>query len=115
VACALEMRREMELFRADYGLPEFDIGVGIHTGPAVVGMIGCEQRYDYTAIGDTVNLASRIEGLCKDRAPILVSAATRAGCGAEMAFRAHGAAQVKGREEAVELFEPTGGDSHANA
>jgi adenylate cyclase len=112
VACALEMRQEMERFRRDYGFTDFDIGVGIHTGQAVVGMIGCEQRYDFTAIGDTVNLASRIEGLTKDRAPILVSAATRAGCGAEIHFRPQGTAQVKGREEAVELFEPIGGDGH---
>jgi adenylate cyclase len=114
VECALEMRREMERFRQDYGFAEFEIGVGIHTGPAVVGMIGCEQRYDFTAIGDTVNLASRIEGLCKDRASILVSASTRAGCGADVPFRAHGQAQVKGRDEPVDLYEPTGGSGHAN-
>jgi adenylate cyclase len=106
IACALEMRREMERFRADYGFPEFDIGVGIHSGPAVVGMIGSEQRYEFTAIGDTVNLASRIEGLTKDRAGVLVSEATRKGAEAYYRFRAHGSAEVKGREQAVELYEP---------
>ena len=113
IACALEMQQELERFRRDYGFEDFGIGVGIHTGPAVVGMVGCEQRYDFTAIGDTVNLASRIEGLTKDRATILVSAATRDGAADHFTFRSHGSATVKGRDQAVELFEPTGETAHA--
>ena len=114
IACALEMQQEMERFRRDYAFEDFDIGIGIHTGPAVVGMVGCEQRYDFTAIGDTVNLASRIEGLTKDRATILVSAATRTAAADHYSFRPHGSASVKGREQPVELFEPVGGKEHAD-
>ena len=114
IACALEMQQEMERFRQDYAFEDFGIGIGIHTGPAVVGMVGCEQRYDFTAIGDSVNLASRIEGLTKDRATILVSAATRAGAADHFAFRSLGSAAVKGREQEVELFEPTGVKTHAD-
>ena len=114
IACALEMQQEMERFRQDYAFEDFGIGIGIHTGPAVVGMVGCEQRYDFTAIGDTVNLASRIEGLTKGRATILVSEATRAGAAGHYTFRPHGSASVKGREQAVELFEPVGGKDDAD-
>ncbi|MGL4316706.1 MAG: CHASE2 domain-containing protein [Pseudomonas sp.] len=106
VNAALEMIDNVERYRRDFNHPDFDIGIGLHTGPAVVGMVGTSKRYDYTAIGDTVNLASRIEGLTKGRARLLVSAATMQACGEHFDFIAHGDFQVKGRDEAVTLFEP---------
>lgn len=106
VNAALEMIDNVERYRRDFDHPDFDIGIGLHTGPAVVGMVGTSQRYDYTAIGDTVNLASRIEGLTKGRARLLVSAATMQACAEHFDFIAHGDFQVKGRDEAVTLFEP---------
>ena len=106
ILAAMEMLDNLEAFRRDYNCPDFDIGIGLHTGPAVVGLVGARQRYDYTAIGDTVNLASRIEGLTKGRAHLLVSAATRAACTLPLDFVPQGEHQVKGRAEAVSLFEP---------
>ncbi len=112
VACALEMQQTLAAFKkrhaAELGdLAEgFDIGIGIHSGPAVVGFIGAEQKLEYTAIGDTVNLASRIEGLTKGLARILVSAETVAGSANSVRFRARGSYTVKGRQQTVELFEP---------
>lgn len=109
IAAALEMEQVLERFKQNLGKDgsDFDVGIGIHSGYAVVGLIGSEQRREYTAIGDTVNLASRIEGLTKDRSRILVSQDTMRLCGEEYAFTEFGAHQVKGRERAVELFAPS--------
>ena len=108
VACALEMEQVLLTFKRELGGEgeSFDVGIGIHSGSAVVGFIGAEQKLDYTAIGDTVNLASRIEGLTKDKARILVSSDTAAACGEAYDFIAHGAHAAKGRTQAVQLLEP---------
>src|SRR5690606_32911690 len=108
VRAALEMTRVVRGFRAELAADgiDFDIGIGLHTGPAVVGFIGAENRLDYTAIGDTVNLASRIEGQTKGVARVLVSEETRARCENAFRFFDHGEFQVKGRAKAVQLHEP---------
>ena len=108
VAAALEMGEVLQRFKAELGEDEadFDVGIGIHSGPAVVGLIGSEQRREYTAIGDTVNLGSRIEGLTKGLARILVSKETRELCGDAFEFQSVGLYKVKGREQDVELFVP---------
>lgn len=114
VAAALDMAKALDDFKrelatTDASLEDFDIGIGVHTGPAVVGFLGSDDRLDYTAIGDTVNLASRIEGCTKGVARVLVSGATREACRSSTAFHFvnHGQFHVKGREQGVDLFEPS--------
>ena len=68
VKTALEMLGDLEKFNreiADEGVPAFGMGLGINTGSVVVGNMGSSQRFDYTCLGDTVNLASRLEGQSK--------------------------------------------------
>ncbi|MES2017214.1 MAG: adenylate/guanylate cyclase domain-containing protein [Pseudomonadota bacterium] len=112
VRAALEMAEVLQRFKVELGRADadFDVGIGIHSGPAVVGLIGSEQRREYTAIGDTVNLASRIEGLTKGVSRILVSEATMKLCGSSFRFTPFGAFEVKGRGQQVSLFGPEKGE-----
>ena len=108
VACALEMADTLQAFKRELGAEhiDFDVGIGLHSGPAVLGFIGSRKR-EYTAIGDTVNLASRIEGLTKDaKRRILVSKDTMERCAGAFDFVSCGSYHVKGRAQPVELFEP---------
>jgi adenylate cyclase len=108
VAAALDMSAALEAMRSELDElgSSLDIGIGLHSGPAVVGFIGSNDRLDYTVIGDTVNLASRIEGLTKGVARVLVSASTRDAAGPGFDYHDRGIHKVKGREQGVQLYEP---------
>jgi adenylate cyclase len=109
VACALDMADTLLAFKVELGElgRNFDVGIGVHSGPAVVGLIGSEKRREYTSIGDPVNLASRIEGLTKEAGRrILVSRETMERCAGAFDFVSCGTFQAKGRAQPVELFEP---------
>jgi adenylate cyclase len=89
------------------GRPVLDIGVGLCTGVASVGNMGSELRYGYTALGDTVNLSSRIEGLNKDYGThILLSDTTYAAVEDPLlVFRELDLIRVKGKLQPVTLYE----------
>ena len=88
------------------GFPEFQVGVGVHTGDAVVGNVGSEIRMEYTAVGDTVNVASRLEGETKYLDCIIAaSAETVRQAGGRVVTGVHETVRVKGRLKPVEVYE----------
>jgi len=108
---ALAMRAELPAINQrlrDDGLlaPEqtLRIGIGIHTATVSVGNFGSQQRFDYTVLGDGVNLASRLEGQCKTQGrDILVSRAVHE-LAPQLPMTALGAVQLRGKQEAVEIY-----------
>jgi len=96
VACLNESRRRR-------GLHEIQIGVGLHTGPAVVGNIGSEQRMQYTAIGDTVNIAARLVGKAAP-GQVLVSEHVRNTIRGNGELQHLGEVELKGRKAKVTVY-----------
>jgi len=108
VQCAIEMierLREMQANWATKGEHVLEIGIGINTGQAFVGNIGSARRTDYTVIGDTVNLASRLQDLTKEHGvPILFSEATQVQLGPDTNTSYVATVQVKGRQQPVKIY-----------
>ena len=105
---ALNMRARLDKLNRDLiaaGLPSLAIGVGLHTGPLVVGAIGSRKRQDYTVIGDTVNVAARLESLNRRlETDILLSEATHDCLRGNHSLREVGRESVKGRESEIRVF-----------
>ncbi len=110
VRAALEMRRQLDSLnerRIRDGAPELSIGIGIHTGTAVVGSIGAPNRREYTVIGDTVNVAARLEALTKEHEPeILVSEVTAEKILNLIDFEEIGEVSVRGRKRKIKVLAP---------
>ncbi|HEX3178508.1 MAG TPA: adenylate/guanylate cyclase domain-containing protein [Methylomirabilota bacterium] len=108
VRAALDMRARLVALneaRRRAGKPPLRHGIGVHTGTVLAGNIGASERLSYALVGDTVNLASRIQDLTKTAGvDILVSATTRAALDGEVSVSALAATRVKGRSAEVEVF-----------
>jgi class 3 adenylate cyclase/ABC-type glycerol-3-phosphate transport system substrate-binding protein len=106
--CALDMRERLQRVNDQLratGLPALSIGIGLHTGPVVMGNIGSSKRAEYTAVGDTVNLAARLESQTKDLGrDVLLSGATESALVGEFETERIGEIHVKGKRHAVVVY-----------
>jgi adenylate cyclase len=107
-SAALDMRATIGVLnaqRAASGAPVLKHGVGLHVGEVVLGAIGLPERSDYTAMGDTVNTASRMESLCKEfGVDSVLSAEIAAQVDGAVALRPLGEATVKGKARPITVF-----------
>ena len=108
VSAALGMQKALKKLVEKWkreGKPEVAMGIGIHTGLAIVGNIGSEKRIEYTAIGDTVNVAARLEQATKLlQKPILISEMTYAAVKNEFKATSLGPMILPGRKEAITIY-----------
>ena len=110
IDCALKMLENLHgLQTSDPRFADLDIGIGISTGDVVVGNLGGENRFDYSVIGDTVNFASRLEGLTRHfKVHLLVSRETYTEAGAGYIGRELGLVKVKGKQLFVPIVHVAG-------
>lgn len=113
---ALEMLRVLNQLQAKWqaeGRPRLDIGVGINTGRMVVGNMGSARRFNFTIMGDEVNLASRLEGINKQFGTrLIISEATFSRVQAHFVARELDLIRVKGKTKPVKIFELLGPSAH---
>ncbi|MBI5293437.1 MAG: adenylate/guanylate cyclase domain-containing protein [Chloroflexi bacterium] len=113
VRAAIDMRQALDRLRDKWareaGPTRFEMGIGINTGEAFVGLLGSEKRINYTCIGDSVNLASRVQDLTKDlKWPLLITEYTYEKVKAEFDAEFGEARLVKGKTQPVGMYKVLG-------
>lgn len=118
VLTAIQMIKDLKILNQeniDKDLPDLNIGIGIHTGDVILGNIGSEQKLDYTVIGDSVNLASRLEGLTKKYScQILISQTTYSHVKERITCRLLDYIKVKGKKRPIKIYEVINQTNHAD-
>jgi adenylate cyclase len=110
INCAIGMMSELKkLAGRDSRFSDIHIGIGIATGDVIVGNFGGDKKFDYSVIGDTVNLASRLEGLTRQfKVSVLVNQQTYVEAGGDYVAREIGLVKVKGKDQLVAVVEIAG-------
>jgi adenylate cyclase len=115
LVCARALAGEIARWRSELaadGKPAFEVGIGVHYGPVLMGDLGGEQQFEFTVVGDTVNAASRLEGLTRELDAVIVAsesviaAARDVGAGDELlaGFAPLPPRRLRGREEAMRVW-----------
>jgi adenylate cyclase len=108
VLTAAQMQSELAMLNTqlkEENLPNINIGIGINTGEALVGNMGSDQRFDYSVIGDPVNLAARLESASKTLGrTLIVSENTKKGIEHKFTFEYIDEIMVKGKTEPVKVY-----------
>jgi class 3 adenylate cyclase len=104
-ACEMLERQRVvnEKWRTE-GLPEFGLGIGLSTGDVAAALLGSDERVEYTLVGDTVNLAQRLQDLARPAGTIVLSATTAEALSTQPALEPLGEQMVKGREAPVDAY-----------
>jgi predicted ATPase/class 3 adenylate cyclase len=117
LTAAIEMQRAVQAYSAERvqkGRREIQVGIGVHTGPLMIGVIGDAERMDTALVSDTVNTAARMEGLTKELGAGLIASERTVRlareAGSDLRVRAIGDVRVKGKLEALRVYECFDGD-----
>lgn len=110
VRCALAIQETVKSTKRKFfknAASRLRIGIGINTGPLVAGNLGSMQRMDYSVIGDTVNLAARLEGVAGPD-EIIISQSTRKQLGDVFKYEERPAVRLKGKEKPIQIYNVIG-------
>ena len=118
IACALALDARAEDFRAEWNARGVPLGVtriGVHAGPAIVGNFGSGKLFDYTAYGDTINAAARLEAVNKQLGTRICVSDVAARRAAGFLGRPVGDLVLRGRSEPMRVFQPLSAEQHSDA
>ena len=106
VACAVELQELVASKKRNFFTGEasnLKVGIGMHTGPLIAGNLGSRRRMDYSVIGDTVNVAARLEGVAGP-SEVIITQETRDRIGDRFKLKELKPVRVKGKEKPIHIF-----------